>query len=382
MKNTGYAFIIYIKHFLFTIIKKVWYLTLLSYRNAFETFVNRPTVITFNMNALLTALLQNDEFITIPGISTILHNKPVLKALVRASYLIELVKDDVTSTKMQVRWVTSVSHFTNNDPRFTTFKTSDAIFRKLVLDFSQFNDTTQNLISLFVSKLSVDSYEIPVDYTDRTLRPIHTESNVNWMPVQFIQDYVTTRQALLNPDFNSEYSVFKTASRKKIAVKAYKTDRALTGVSKTNREHRWEAHPDSVQFSSRMDSMLIHERLLLQILTFTGFPQSAKQGIISNIHPNSQIMISSSYSDPITGIGIEYSAFSNEIQNPIHGKSAYQVGHMNPLKTGHSGIFGHTDQNISWLTEDGNRIQGSLSLNEVNELLKTIFKNRATELGL
>ena len=40
------------------------------------------------------------------------------------------------------------------------------------------------------------------------------------------------------------------------------------------------------------------------------------------------------------------------------------------------GANGHTADNISWISENGNRIQGSLSLDEVDDLLRRIYRNR------
>ena len=36
----------------------------------------------------------------------------------------------------------------------------------------------------------------------------------------------------------------------------------------------------------------------------------------------------------------------------------------------------HTADNISWISENGNRIQGSLSIDEVDALLRRIYHNR------
>jgi hypothetical protein len=48
---------------------------------------------------------------------------------------------------------------------------------------------------------------------------------------------------------------------------------------------------------------------------------------------------------------------------------------MNPLKAGQEDEFRHLPANISWITEDGNRIQGHLTLKETRELLFRISKN-------
>ncbi len=99
---------------------------------------------------------------------------------------------------------------------------------------------------------------------------------------------------------------------KKIKIKAYQTDRAQTGKHQTNREKRWESHPDNFQFAFRRDCNDVEAALILQ------------------------------------------------------------VGHLNPLKA----TGGHNATNIGWISDDGNRIQGSLSIDEVKALLRRIYRNR------
>ncbi len=48
------------------------------------------------------------------------------------------------------------------------------------------------------------------------------------------------------------------------------------------------------------------------------------------------------------------------------------AGHLTPLKNGGR----HISDNIGRISDDGNRIQGSLSLEEVDNLLIKIYKNR------
>ena len=173
---------------------------------------------------------------------------------------------------------------------------------------------------------------------------------------------------------NPASEVFQTILADKIKVKTYLTDRALTGDYKTNREKRWEAHPNSVQYALRRSCMKIETKLLLQIATFEG----CDKDLVRNLQCDGLLSNTFDYCKcPITGDTIQYSEFANDALNPIHGKSKFQVGHLNPLKALDSdGANGHTADNISWISENGNRIQGSLSLDEVDELLKRIYRNR------
>ena len=64
--------------------------------------------------------------------------------------------------------------------------------------------------------------------------------------------------------------------------------------------------------------------------------------------------------------------------NPQHGRSSFQVSHLDPLKlnaTGDEVEFGHKAENIGWISSDGIRIRGGLSLHETRDLLKTISQN-------
>jgi hypothetical protein len=74
---------------------------------------------------------------------------------------------------------------------------------------------------------------------------------------------------------------------------------------------------------------------------------------------------------------MSFPLFREALLNPQHGKSDFQVGHLNPLKLDEPGnnVAGHTADNISWISGDGNRIQGSLSLSNVQQLLRKIAAN-------
>jgi hypothetical protein len=72
---------------------------------------------------------------------------------------------------------------------------------------------------------------------------------------------------------------------------------------------------------------------------------------------------------------LDFELLAQEAADPTHGKASYQVGHMNPLKAGESAEFRHHRANISWITADGNRIQGHLTLKETRKLLLRISAN-------
>ena len=119
--------------------------------------------------------------------------------------------------------------------------------------------------------------------------------------------------------------------------------------------------------------MAIEYALVTQICAFDGFPSASRSQLQeANILPQKLPTALC----PITGDALSYEAFRNELLNPMHGKSDFQVGHLNPLKLGTGGeAAGHTSDNISWITADGNRIQGSLSLDDVRILIQRISTN-------
>ncbi len=89
------------------------------------------------------------------------------------------------------------------------------------------------------------------------------------------------------------------------------------------------------------------------------------------------------YADPITLAPLDYVAFKNEVENPTQGLGNYQLGHMVPLNSENVDLiaFGHSAPNVSWITADGNRIQGKSSVADIRTLLVMIAK-RYEEKGL
>ena len=295
--------------------------------------------------------------------------KAFRRSIVRNTFLIEPVNDQVTSTKVETRW----SDHLSGDVRFATYETCYAIFENLLQKIANLSDTDFSIIKEFLEH-TVVAYEMPIDYIDRYATPIHTVQNVDLFLDDTVRICTKMRKYIRDTHRNPVANVFQTILNDKIKVKTYLTDRALTGDYKTNREKRWEAHPQSVQYALRRDCMRIETKLLLQIAMFEG----CDAVLVANMQEAGLLPESFSFVKcPITGDNIQYSEFDNDALHPTHGKSAFQVGHLNPLKSlDTTGFYGHTADNISWISENGNRIQGSLSMDEVNELLKRIYMNR------
>lgn len=292
------------------------------------------------------------------------------RSIIRNSFLIEPVNDEVTSTKVEVHW----SDHLCDDVRFASYDTCYAIFLKLLRKINNLTNDDFLLLKGFFNN-TVVAHEMPIDYINRFANPIHTPENVDLFLDEDVKRCIAMRKFIRNPKENPAAHVFQTILSDKIKVKTYLTDRALTGAYKTNREKRWEAHPNSVQYALRRDCMKIETKLLIQVATFEG----CYHELVTNLQGKGLLPTQFMYCKcPITGDNIQYLDFENDVLHPTHGKSKFQVGHLNPLKAqdAEGEANGHTADNISWISEDGNRIQGSLSIEEVNDLLRRIYINR------
>ncbi|MBI3977019.1 MAG: hypothetical protein HY331_02425 [Chloroflexi bacterium] len=296
----------------------------------------------------------------------------VLQSLLRAAFLIELVKTPkIDSTKFEVRWT---SRLATTDPRHASFVDCYHVFEELLssLAIAVHDPKNCDLLRLFRARRSV-AYEIPVDYRERRLAaPMHRSDNVYWMWDELPKRVVRLRAYLLDPAQNRYAQSFAMAYDK-IRVKTYLTERVLTGAYKTNREKRWETHPASVHFALRRSCVEIEHTLLNQLCHFEGFPSDLQEsleaaGLLTRLPPP--------FRCPITMDPLSYTEFEREIHDPRHGKADFQVGHLNPLKAlTDDPQAGHSAQNIGWVSSDGNRIQGSLSLRETQALIRRICQN-------
>ncbi|MEH1818162.1 MAG: hypothetical protein V7L31_03535 [Nostoc sp.] len=298
-------------------------------------------------------------------------------AILRHVFLIELVKvPTIDSTKFRTRWFEQL----NGDQRYCSFDECLEIAIDLISKLDQWLQTPEHreTLELFFKHPQLP-YEAPIDYlvkpdiSDKTTR-IHRLGNVAWTYTETILRTLKLRKFLTQGETSPDAKFFKLVLSDKIKIKTYLTDRALTGNFKTNREKRWETHPHSVQFANRRTCMEIEYVLIEQLCTFDGFPATSRQAlekekVLFNTQPVFQC--------PITLIPMSFEKFEAELTTRTHGKSSFQVGHLNPLKLDDpaSATSGHTADNISWISDDGNRIQGSKSLDSIRKLLKQIADN-------
>ena len=299
--------------------------------------------------------------------------------ILRHVFLIELVEiPGIETTKFRTRWY---SQLLLGDPRECSFEECMEIARDLVVSLtSGWLNNPENLevLTLFL-EYGILPYELPIDYVERPaindmVTKIHRRGNVSWIVDKNVIRTLKLRKYLTNPQTNPDAKFFKKVLNGKIKIKTYLTDRVLTGLHKTNREKRWEVHPRSVHFSLRRICIAIEYELITQLCAFEGFPENFRNILQEQEILPQEMEISRC---PITLEPLVFQKFRAELMNPTHGKSNFQVGHLNPLKLDdpNSIIAGHTPENISWISANGNRIQGSMSLEEVRNLLQQITHN-------
>lgn len=298
-----------------------------------------------------------------------------LQGLLRSVFFIELVKENISSTKFALRWSASLS----GDPRFASYDECLSLFDSLVRELREVIEQERGVPLLrFLRGPLLLPYEVPLDYRERRLaRSMHVADNLGWVCDDLARRVVELRAFLLDPQRNPQAKAF-AAAYDKIRVKMYLTDRVLTGEYKTNREKRWETHPASVHFALRRQCWNIETTLIAQICHFEGFPPQLAQAL-----EESQLIAFGErpFRCPITLEPLRFDEFARELTSPTHGKSNFQVGHLNPFKAvpaeDENGQIegGHTARNVSWISSDGNRIQGALSLVQTRALLQRIADN-------
>lgn len=294
--------------------------------------------------------------------------KHLIRSLLRHSFFIEPVNDDITSTKMDIRW----SRRLEGDPRHQTFEGCWEIFGKLVRGVDETNAAGISLLE-DVAAHSLIAYELPLDYVERISDGlIHVAGNLEWTWDGPLREVIELRKTLTSRGENPNAEVFKKVLEQKIQVKTYLTDRVQTGDHKTNREKRWECHPKSVHFALRRECWLIESKLLKRICHFDGFPPT----VLAALRAKGIVDMAPVARCPVTQTPLHYEDFVAEVESPEHGEARFQVGHLNPLKAAVGDPrFMHTADNIDWVSKDGNRIQGSLTLEQVRALLASIPSN-------
>lgn len=351
---------------------------------AAPTFARTPAgksrKVDFNLSAVTADLLNDESFLEAAPTVALLRQKfkdsafnYIMRSLVRQALFIQLVKVDITTTWYEVRWATGLE---SNDPRRADADTCMEILEKgaaFVLAASCEPTGARVIEGLVARGRLMDG--LPIDYVDQGATPIHAASNLRWLDERLTFDLVKQRLFLTDKARNPEHAVFKEAYEK-IRVKTYLTDRVMTGPHKTNREYRWETRPESVHFALRGACMEIERELIDQLCRLQGIPETLRDLLMAEDLVDSSKPVQLC---PVTLDPLRWEDFRAEMSAADHGRSLFQVGHLNPLKADHGNDpnWGHSAKNVSWISQDGNRIQGHHSLVETRALLSRIAANYA-----
>jgi len=294
---------------------------------------------------------------------------------------------------MRDRWVTEDSYLQQDDPRYATNEECDAIKAKLLAHACEFRgisgppaevrDAAAQILghsiapgsatcfqsgeslsledlglAATIATYQVGSAELTVEYRDPlTETCLHRAANIDW--VRPPREILSLRSIL------SQNGVPGTLLNK-VQLKAYSTDKVTMPPHFSNRDYRWATWVNSNQFASRTDCRGVELQLLAQILEFDGAPRlsqehhrEVEQHLDRELRPGSCLC-------PITGEKLVYADFVEAVDNPQAGKSAYHVGHLDPLTRDGK----HQKENVVWMSDAGNRIQGNDTFHEIVDLIK------------
>lgn len=315
--------------------------------------------------------------------------KPLFKAalgsITRFSFLIELTNLKVGSTKMKTRWLpgrilmAQAGSFEpvqgvfepGNDPRSASFDDCLAVFVQAVTILCDriARDTSLTVELSELNRLHRVPYEFPLGYTATESDSLHQASNITWT---FNTDtsWLLRARKILKEATSDSASAIQKIVQKKLQVKVFKTDRALTGKDKTNRAKRWEVLPGDFQHATLAECWSVERKLTHDLVCFEAFPESLRarfveEGLVSGDAGTTRC--------PVTLEVLNFDQLASAVLDPTHGVSQYQIGHLHPLKRQGK----HDGENVRWHSADGNRIQGDLSIEETHSLLDQIVQRRA-----
>ena len=317
-------------------------------------------------------------------------------------------KDDGKCNKTPFcdRWDTNIitSHLTPTDPRYATESECQQIFGKLLalmLEAEEVNDlssTTTKLAESFLgrsfqaqtlvcvhtqqkilksdlklalgySTQRLGGYEIPTSYIlDLDLGGYHQIANVGWMKPLHINYQL--RQALCTHLQQAEVKRAAISNAlDKIQVKAYCTDKVTMPPHFSNRDVRWATWTDGNQYASHFQCAMIEMELMTQLYEFTNAPMLDPKLSDAVTKIRGQAVVSGSRLCFVTGEILCFEDYLQAAVNPKGGKSNYHVGHLLPLTRGGK----HRWDNIAWVSDAGNRIQGNDTLEEIEaRLIKAV----------
>lgn len=310
----------------------------------------------------------------------------ILACLLRFSFLIELTNLRVGSTKMKTRWIPGLilmpqedsfepvrgSFEPGNDPRAASFDNCLNVFTEAASIVHDHLREDPNLAQFLLDAASVRRvpYEFPLTYADPSIDTVHVLSNIRWALNDDFR-WLQVARRLLRESSGPVGTAMREIEKKKLEVKVFKTDRALTGKDKTNRAKRWEVLFDDFQHATLEECWSAERKLTADLISFQDAPDTLRRAFIE------RELIPADPPPTRCPVTLELLSFENLARaalDPTHGVADYQVGHLHPLKRGGK----HNMDNVCWQSAHGNRIQGDRTIEETGALLDAIAARRTT----
>lgn len=293
----------------------------------------------------------------------------ILFEIFRFSFLSQIVWERGGAANYTAHWFVP-PYAGVSDPRYADCNECFQMFKEVVLSFLNQLEDEEDLENLIATVGKIGC----VDYREKVIDGhIHRPGNIYWMRDDLPRRVIELKLLLSSEEFNPQTFLFFQKAFSKIHVKSYLTDRGQTGGYQTNREKRWETDPRSVHFALVRDCLEIEFTLIMQIFELANFPESVIQSLIeSGVISDDEVNLNSRVC-PITMENLDFYEFKNELENPVHGRATFQVGHIRPLKGDTlNALLGHTAQNICWISAEGNEIQKDRSVEETQQLILRI----------
>ena len=205
------------------------------------------------------------------------------------------------------------------------------------------------------------AYEIPTSYcVELHAGGRHVHKNVGWMKPLHIN---YSLRDVLHSHFTQSGVPMNAINNAldKIQVKAYCTDKQTMPPHFSNRDVRWATWPDSVQYASHYQCAMIEMELIVELYEFVNAPTLDDELTSAIVEIRGRPIQPGTRRCFVTGRYLDYEDYAQAAINPKGGKSAYHVGHIVPLTRGGK----HNWKNIAWVSDDGNRIQGNDTLEEI-----------------
>jgi hypothetical protein len=226
-------------------------------------------------------------------------------------------------------------------------------------------------------------YDVPTTYIKQlTEKGRHEASNVAWMkPLHIIYKLRTKLQEELLKALGEAPDKMVASARKKsikkvldkIQVKAYCTDKVTMPPFYSNRDVRWATWATdqgsdktfAIQYASHRDCAMIELELMAQLFEFASAPNLPDDLATELKTARGEALKATARMCFITGKVLDFAAYAQGAIDAKGGRSKYHVGHVTPLTRGGR----HEYENIEWTSDDGNRIQGNDTLEEIEAKL-------------